>query len=107
MAESDARPRPPAGWDAHPEVKAVCKPVLADDGLFWLEKSEFFKYANTIYPTSSHHHLITTSPPHHHHHRHHLVTISSSPPPHHLTAPSYHRRHPKGTSRPSTSARWT
>jgi hypothetical protein len=36
MAESDARPRPPAGWDAHPEVKAVCKPVLADDGLFWL-----------------------------------------------------------------------
>ena len=37
------------GWDAHPEVKAVCKPVLADDGLFWLEKSEFFKYFQTIY----------------------------------------------------------
>ena len=49
MAESDARLRPAAGWDAHPEVKAVCKPVLADDGLFWLEKSEFFKYFQTIY----------------------------------------------------------
>merc|ERR1719231_1848146 len=37
------------GWDKYPEVKAAFKPVQADDGVFWLEKSEFFKYFHTIY----------------------------------------------------------
>merc|ERR1719199_353123 len=32
------------GWQLYPEVKAACKPVQADDGVFWLEKEEFFKY---------------------------------------------------------------
>jgi hypothetical protein len=53
MAKSDAFPRPTAGWDAHPEVKAALNPVAADDGVFWLEKAEFFKYFQTIYLSAS------------------------------------------------------
>ena len=30
-------------------MKKVCKPVVADDGIFWLEKDEFFKYFGTIH----------------------------------------------------------
>eukprot|EP00927_Polykrikos_kofoidii_P004661 TRINITY_DN11846_c0_g1_i1.p1 TRINITY_DN11846_c0_g1~~TRINITY_DN11846_c0_g1_i1.p1 ORF type:complete len:1073 (+),score=234.63 TRINITY_DN11846_c0_g1_i1:25-3243(+) len=37
------------GWETHPEVKAFCKPVKEDDGIFWLEVDEFFKYFKTIY----------------------------------------------------------
>lgn len=37
------------GWTQYPAVKAACKPVAADDGLFWLDKGEFFKFFHTIY----------------------------------------------------------
>mmetsp|Transcript_27468 Transcript_27468/g.63993 ORF Transcript_27468/g.63993 Transcript_27468/m.63993 type:complete len:505 (-) Transcript_27468:57-1571(-) len=37
------------GWKLYPEVAAVCKPVQADDGVFWVSKEEFFKYFKTIY----------------------------------------------------------
>jgi len=37
------------GWEQYPEVKKACQPVQADDGVFWLEKDEFFKYFHTIY----------------------------------------------------------
>eukprot|EP00427_Karlodinium_veneficum_P054832 CAMPEP_0169425090 /NCGR_PEP_ID=MMETSP1017-20121227/68381_1 /TAXON_ID=342587 /ORGANISM="Karlodinium micrum, Strain CCMP2283" /LENGTH=577 /DNA_ID=CAMNT_0009534903 /DNA_START=198 /DNA_END=1928 /DNA_ORIENTATION=- len=37
------------GWKEHPEVKAACKPVQADDGIFWMDSDEFFKYFHTIY----------------------------------------------------------
>ena len=37
------------GWDEHPQVKAAIRPVAADDGIFWLSKSEFFQYFPTIY----------------------------------------------------------
>ncbi|CAE7748895.1 DEK1 [Symbiodinium pilosum] len=37
------------GWRKHPEVAAVCKPVKANDGVFWVSKEEFFKYFKTIY----------------------------------------------------------
>lgn len=37
------------GWKKHPEVKQVCKPVNANDGVFWVSKEEFFKYFKTIY----------------------------------------------------------
>mmetsp|Transcript_95947 Transcript_95947/g.248069 ORF Transcript_95947/g.248069 Transcript_95947/m.248069 type:complete len:520 (+) Transcript_95947:60-1619(+) len=38
-----------AGWKSYPEVKRICKPVNANDGMFWLTKEEFFKYFKTIY----------------------------------------------------------
>ena len=44
------------GWAEHPEVqKAISEliradaPVRADDGAFWLDKREFFKYFPTVY----------------------------------------------------------
>merc|ERR1719420_2350769 len=37
------------GWRQHPEVKDACKPVIADDGVFWCSKEEFFKYFKTIF----------------------------------------------------------
>ena len=37
------------GWEQHPEVKAAINPVQADDGAFWVEKAEFFKYFQTVY----------------------------------------------------------
>eukprot|EP00933_Yihiella_yeosuensis_P061610 TRINITY_DN64438_c0_g1_i1.p1 TRINITY_DN64438_c0_g1~~TRINITY_DN64438_c0_g1_i1.p1 ORF type:complete len:502 (-),score=106.64 TRINITY_DN64438_c0_g1_i1:131-1636(-) len=37
------------GWEKYPAVKERCKPVIADDGIFWLSKEEFFKYFPTIY----------------------------------------------------------
>ena len=38
-----------SGWEEFPEVKKVCKPVRADDGVFWLSKDEMFSYFTTIY----------------------------------------------------------
>jgi len=37
------------GWGQHPEVEAACKPKRLPDGIFWLDKEEFFKYFKTIY----------------------------------------------------------
>ena len=37
------------GWAKYPQVKAFLKPVVADDGIFWLSKDEFFKYFHTLY----------------------------------------------------------
>jgi len=38
-----------AGWEEHPEVKAVCNPRDHDDGVFWMEKDELFEYFGTFY----------------------------------------------------------
>merc|ERR1719373_554805 len=32
------------GWQAYPSVKEACRPVQADDGVFWVSKQEFFEY---------------------------------------------------------------
>lgn len=37
------------GWKSYPKVKQACNPVQADDGVFWMDKSEFFKYFETVY----------------------------------------------------------
>jgi len=37
------------GWTKYPKVKEACKPVKANDGVFWMEKEEFFKYFPTLY----------------------------------------------------------
>ncbi|CAL1162657.1 unnamed protein product [Cladocopium goreaui] len=37
------------GWEQFPEVKEVCDPVKANDGVFWLSSDEMFKYFPTIY----------------------------------------------------------
>lgn len=37
------------GWEEYPEVKDALNPVNLNDGVFWLDKSEFFEYFPTIY----------------------------------------------------------
>lgn len=37
------------GWDQHPDVRAALNPVELDDGIFWLEKDEFFEYFHSVY----------------------------------------------------------
>ena len=37
------------GWDQYPHVKAALNPVVCDDGIFWVDKEEFFSYFKTIY----------------------------------------------------------
>merc|ERR1712034_103325 len=37
------------GWDEHPEVKDFCQPVKADDGIFWMNRDEFYTYFPTVY----------------------------------------------------------
>lgn len=37
------------GWSEYPDVKEHCKPVQANDGIFWLEEHEFFEYFKAIY----------------------------------------------------------
>merc|ERR1711920_163656 len=37
------------GWLQYPQVKRACNPVAADDGVFWMDKAEFFKYFKSIY----------------------------------------------------------
>jgi len=41
------------GWDRYPQIKAELKPVVADDGIFYLTKEEFFQYYGTIYLSAS------------------------------------------------------
>ena len=41
------------GWDEHPEFKEILGFEAKDDGIFWVNKSEFFKYYGTIYLSAS------------------------------------------------------
>ena len=36
------------GWKKHPEIQKALRPVFEDDGAFWVEKSEFFEYVDSI-----------------------------------------------------------
>jgi len=37
------------GWNKYKGVKEALNPVQANDGVFWLEQEEFFKYFKTVY----------------------------------------------------------
>jgi len=37
------------GWDQYPQVKAALKPLGIDDGIFWLDKNEFFEHFTCVY----------------------------------------------------------
>lgn len=37
------------GWRNYPHIKEACKPVKADDGVFWMERKEFFQYFGVVY----------------------------------------------------------
>ena len=41
------------GWDQYPQIKKELNPVVADDGIFWVTKQEFFQYYQTIYLSAS------------------------------------------------------
>ncbi|KAL7565544.1 hypothetical protein ACA910_003821 [Epithemia clementina (nom. ined.)] len=41
------------GWKKWPQVKKAVNPVIADDGIFWVTKDEFFKFFSTIYFSAS------------------------------------------------------
>jgi Calpain family cysteine protease len=41
------------GWDRYPKIKAELKPVVADDGIFYLTKSEFFKFFDHLYVSAA------------------------------------------------------
>ena len=37
-----------ARWNQHPKVKDLLQPKVADDGIFWVDKSEFFHYFPSV-----------------------------------------------------------
>jgi len=41
------------GWDRYPQIKKALNPVVADDGIFWVTKQEFFQFFQTIYLSAS------------------------------------------------------
>ncbi|CAB9529106.1 Calpain-type cysteine protease DEK1 [Seminavis robusta] len=41
------------GWDKYPQIKALLNPVVADDGIFWVTKEEFFDFFKTVYISAS------------------------------------------------------
>jgi hypothetical protein len=41
------------GWDEYPQIKFALNPVVADDGIFWVTKQEFFRFFQTIYMSAS------------------------------------------------------
>mmetsp|Transcript_7251 Transcript_7251/g.17726 ORF Transcript_7251/g.17726 Transcript_7251/m.17726 type:complete len:745 (+) Transcript_7251:177-2411(+) len=41
------------GWDKYPQIKKALNPVVADDGIFWVTKKEFFQFFETIYLSAS------------------------------------------------------
>ena len=41
------------GWERYPEIKAELNPVVADDGIFWVTKQEFFQFFSTIFVSAS------------------------------------------------------
>jgi len=36
------------GWSRYPQIKKALNPVVADDGIFWVTKQEFFQFFQTI-----------------------------------------------------------
>jgi hypothetical protein len=41
------------GWNRYPQIKKELNPVMADDGIFWVTKKEFFQFFKTIYVSAS------------------------------------------------------
>ena len=41
------------GWGRYPQIKKELNPVVADDGIFWVTKQEFFRFFQTIYLSAS------------------------------------------------------
>jgi len=41
------------GWTRYPQIKKALNPVVADDGIFWVTKEEFFVFFATIYLSAS------------------------------------------------------
>jgi len=41
------------GWDKYPQIKKALNPVVADDGIFWVTKKEFFQFFETVYLSAS------------------------------------------------------
>ncbi len=41
------------GWKQYPEIKKMLNPVVADDGIFWMKKQEFFRLFDHIYVSAS------------------------------------------------------
>lgn len=41
------------GWDQYPQIKKKLNPVVADDGIFWVTKQEFFDLFQTVYLSAS------------------------------------------------------
>jgi hypothetical protein len=41
------------GWDKYPQIKKALNPVVADDGMFWVTKQEFFELYQIIYLSAS------------------------------------------------------
>lgn len=41
------------GWEKYPQIKAELNPVVADDGIFYLTKDEFFEFFDHIFLSAS------------------------------------------------------
>jgi len=41
------------GWHKYPQIKKALNPVVADDGIFWVTKKEFFEFFETLYLSAS------------------------------------------------------
>ena len=41
------------GWDRYPQIKKALNPVVADDGIFWVTKQEFFRIFDTVFLSAS------------------------------------------------------
>ena len=41
------------GWDKYPQIKKALNPVVADDGIFWVTKKEFFVFFSTVFLSAS------------------------------------------------------
>jgi Calpain family cysteine protease len=41
------------GWVKYPQIKALLNPVVADDGIFWVTKKEFFEMFKSVYVSAS------------------------------------------------------
>jgi len=41
------------GWERYPQVKAELNPVVADNGIFWVSKREFFTYFHNVFLSAS------------------------------------------------------
>merc|ERR1719382_682270 len=36
-------------WRKYPAVREACQPKIADDGIFWMERRDFFKYFRQVF----------------------------------------------------------